>query len=77
MSGTSRGRVGRTGIALGIAFGVALVASANAHLVYVAVTSQPDCVPHRRVGETSTQTAFAAAQSECRISNASETDRER
>ncbi|MDK1378685.1 MULTISPECIES: hypothetical protein [unclassified Sinorhizobium] len=74
MSDTSRGRVGRTSLALGIAFGVAFVATANAHLVYVAVTSQPDCVPHRRVGEASTQATFAAAQSECR--NASETDRE-
>jgi hypothetical protein len=25
-------------------------AAANIHLVYVAVTSQPDCVPHLKVG---------------------------
>lgn len=28
--------------------GIALFVAANAHLVYVAVTSQPDCVPHAK-----------------------------
>jgi hypothetical protein len=76
MRGTSRGRVGRMVLLVGIAFGVALVAGANTHLVYVAVTSQPACVPHRRVGEASTQAPFAAAQSDCGMPNASQTDRE-
>ena len=32
--------------------GLLLVAAANAHLVYVAVNSQPDCVEHlKSVGE--------------------------
>lgn len=31
-----------------VAAGVALLLGANAHLVYVAVTSQPDCVPHAK-----------------------------
>jgi hypothetical protein len=31
-----------------VALAVALLLGANAHLVYVAVTSQPDCVPHAK-----------------------------
>lgn len=31
---------------VGVAAGVALFLGANAHLVYVSFTSQPDCVPH-------------------------------
>lgn len=31
-----------------IAAGVLLLVAANAHLVYVAVMSQPDCVPHAK-----------------------------
>jgi hypothetical protein len=42
--------------------GVLLLAGANAHLVYVAVTSQPACVPHLRSGETG---GFSAARSAC------------
>lgn len=42
---------------------VALVAAANAHLVYVAVASQPDCVPHlKEAGDGQT---FRAARSAC------------
>ena len=43
--------------------GVALFAVANAHLVYVAVASQPDCVPHaKEMGEAGT---YKAARSAC------------
>ena len=38
--------------------------AANAHLVYVAVTSQPDCVDHLRPGEHATG-RFSAAKSAC------------
>ena len=39
---------------------------ANAHLVYVAMTSQPDCVAHVRPGEGSgQQSRFSAAKSSC------------
>jgi hypothetical protein len=49
-----------------IACGVAGVAAANAHLVYVATTSQPDCVTHVRQGEGNGQLGrFSAAQSNC------------
>ncbi len=42
---------------------IVLVAVANAHLVYVAVASQPDCVPHAKDGgEPGT---FKAAKPAC------------
>ena len=48
-----------------IAAAVVLVfAAANAHLVYVATASQPDCVPHARLGESGSA-AVTAAQSAC------------
>lgn len=48
--------------------GLALLVAANAHLVYVAVASQPDCVPHlkeaggKEAGEGQT---FRAARPAC------------
>jgi hypothetical protein len=49
-----------------IASGLCLVVAANAHLVYVASISQPDCVSHLRQGEGSGQSGlFSAAQSSC------------
>ena len=46
--------------------GLLLVIGANAHLVYVAVTSQPDCVVHVRPGDSDAQGgSFSAAQSSC------------
>lgn len=42
---------------------LAVIILANMHLVYVAVTSQPDCVPHlKEIGSGGT---FRAAQSSC------------
>ena len=43
---------------------VAIVAAANIHLVYVAVTSHPPCVPHLQSPDGS-GTAFRAASSAC------------
>jgi len=43
--------------------GLLLVAGVNAHLVYVAVTSQPDCVPHLK--EAGTSGSYRAAKSAC------------
>lgn len=43
--------------------GLLLVAVANAHLVYVAVMSQPDCVPHLK--EAGTSGSYRAAKSAC------------
>ena len=50
-----------------VAAGLALVIGANWHLVYVAVTSQPDCVAHVRpgTGEAARTTVFSAAKSAC------------
>ncbi|ODT72530.1 MAG: hypothetical protein ABS75_03495 [Pelagibacterium sp. SCN 63-23] len=48
-------------IGLGI---VAVLLIANAHLVYVAFTSQPDCVSHLKVPDGS-ESQFRAAKSGC------------
>jgi hypothetical protein len=49
-----------------VAAGLLLVAGANTHLVYVAVTSQPECVVHLRAGEGDRlRGSFSAAQSAC------------
>ncbi len=60
-------RSGKSRLALWLLIGggLALVAAANAHLVYVATTSQPDCVSHLRPGEGGERGAFAAARSAC------------
>ncbi|HKP25819.1 MAG TPA: hypothetical protein VJV39_18270 [Dongiaceae bacterium] len=56
----------RTAIWLAVATGLLLFVGANAHLVYVAVTSQPGCVAHLKPGESDPQRAsFSAAQSSC------------
>ncbi|MFU0503000.1 hypothetical protein [Pseudaminobacter sp. NGMCC 1.201702] len=58
-----RGRV----LALSLAAAaVAVLLAANAHFVYVAVTSQPDCVPHSKdIGSDKPGTAYRAAKSAC------------
>jgi hypothetical protein len=43
---------------------VTLLLIANAHLVYVAVVSQPECVPHVKT-EAHTAGNFRAARSSC------------
>jgi hypothetical protein len=49
-----------------VALGVLLVVAANGHLVYVAISSQPDCVAHIRQGEsTGIEDRFSAARSSC------------
>ncbi len=46
--------------------GLLLVVLANGHLLYVAVTSQPDCIMHVRPGEQAAgQGQFSAAKSSC------------
>jgi hypothetical protein len=52
-----------TSVWLLVPAGLLLVAAANAHLVYVAVTSQPDCVPHLK--EAGTGGSYRAAKSAC------------
>ena len=49
-----------------IASSLLMVAGANAHLVYVANLSQPDCVGHLRLGDDGSRRGqFSAAQSSC------------
>jgi hypothetical protein len=43
---------------------VALLVAANAHLVYVATASQPDCVTHTKIPDRDGAT-FRAARSSC------------
>ena len=56
-----RGRWTLAGIGLAI---VALMAVANAHLVYVSLATQPECVPHLKTPDDS-GAAFRAAKSAC------------
>lgn len=44
--------------------GVAVLVGANVHLVYVALRSQPDCVPHAR-DASDPGDGFRAAKSAC------------
>lgn len=60
---TASGRRRWTSALLLVPAGLLLVAAANAHLVYVAVTSQPDCVPHLK--EAGTGGSYRAAKSAC------------
>ena len=56
----------KTVVWLGVAALTVLVLGANAHLVYVAITSQPDCVAHQAPGGASDDNVtFSAAQSSC------------
>lgn len=48
---------------LAVAVGVVLLIVANVHLVQVAVTSQPDCVPHLKSADG--EGAYRAARSAC------------
>lgn len=58
------GRKRKAIVWLAVSAGVAVLLAANAHLVYVATTSQPDCVAHARIGEGSGE-QFSAAKSSC------------
>lgn len=51
-------------IYISIAAAVLLLVLANAHLVYVAITSQPDCVTHLK-GSGEATGNFRAARSSC------------
>jgi len=53
-------------IGLVVAAGLMALIGANAHLVYVAVTSQPDCVSHIKPGQDGAPSGtFRAAKSSC------------
>jgi hypothetical protein len=52
----------RVWLVVGIALAVVILA--NVHLVYVAVTTQPDCVPHQKHKAEHGQ-SFRSAKSAC------------
>jgi hypothetical protein len=59
-------RRGRLSVWLLVIAGLLLVMGANWHLIYVAVTSQPDCVVHVRPGAgDGSRGLFSAAKSDC------------
>tara|TARA_R110002020_G_scaffold4600_2_gene19950 strand:+ start:11156 stop:11392 length:237 start_codon:yes stop_codon:yes gene_type:complete len=68
MSAPTEAARGRTTLIVTAAALLALVIGANAHLLYVSFASQPDCVPHHRIGERPNRETFAAAASSCRPS---------
>lgn len=53
-------------VGLAVAVGALLLVLANTHLVYVAVTSQPECVAHPKGGGgVSEAGSFSAAKPAC------------
>ena len=66
-AGAATGRFGTKALVWAtICSGLLLVLMANAHLVYTAVMSQPDCVAHLRQGEGDVKDGkFSAARSSC------------
>ncbi|WP_441244110.1 hypothetical protein [Tardiphaga sp. 768_D3_N2_1] len=51
---------------MAVAAGLLLVLMANVHLVYVAFSSQPDCIDHVRRGASAAEVGkFSAASSSC------------
>ena len=57
---------GRRTIGMIVAAGLLALVGANAHLLYVALISQPDCVAHIRPGEAASgDHSFSAAKSAC------------
>jgi hypothetical protein len=60
MTGVLRTRVL---VALAVFAGLAVLAAANTHLVYVAFTSQPDCVSHLKA--PGPEGTYRAAESSC------------
>lgn len=56
----------KTVIWLSVAAGLLLIAVANVHFVYVAVSSQPDCIDHIKRGVAAAAPGrFTAASSSC------------
>lgn len=53
-------------IGVAVAAGAVLLVLANAHLVYVAVSSQPECVDHLKAGDAAPGAGqFSAAKPSC------------
>jgi hypothetical protein len=64
--GKSRKRTSLFLVSAAAILGLAVVLLANAHLVYVSVMSQPECVAHIKSGEKPVSGgSFSAATSSC------------
>lgn len=63
----SPAKMGRRLVLAGAGTALALLIAANGHLVYVALSSQPACVPHAKVPQASTagESVFRAARPSC------------
>ena len=73
LPGAAAKAVGQRALAPDRCLLVAVILAANAHLVYVATTSQPACVAHVRQGEGGAERGpFSAAQSSCSPSSSRE-----
>jgi hypothetical protein len=64
---THRIRLGhKAAVWLAVGAGLLLLLAANGHFLYVAITSQPDCIDHVRQGERGeSRQQLSAAQSAC------------
>lgn len=65
LAGSQSARKTRSLVWLAVGLGLLVLVGANAHLLYVAVSSQPDCVEHVRHGQGNGTTSFSAATSSC------------
>lgn len=52
-------------VLLSVLAGLGLFLGANAHLLHVAFTSQPECVPHSKAADEGDEDAYRAAKSAC------------
>jgi hypothetical protein len=65
MAASPGGSKAKSIVCLSIGLGLIVLVAANAHLLYVAVSSQPDCVAHLQHGEGNGTNSFSAATSSC------------
>jgi hypothetical protein len=66
MNGAAATKHVKAKVVLAIVAGLSLLLIANSHLVYVAITSQPECVAHVHRGESAPMEGrFSAARSSC------------
>ena len=65
MAASNDGWKMRSLVWLSVGLGLIVLVAANTHLLYVAVSSQPECVVHLRHGEGNGKNSFSAATSSC------------
>lgn len=61
----SPAKIGRRLVLAGAGTALALLVAANGHLVYVALSSQPACVPHAKAPQVGESGTFRAARPSC------------